>query len=341
MKLSAILGATPDLITASYSSPDRTSIRPVAKEKAPTTMVVPAAQRSVDCTTGSGSIFFIGNATVLIRYAGFTILTDPTFIHKHGEVPLGYGLKTRRLTDPAVDIRDLPPLDLIVLSHFHGDHFDQVAERDLNKAIPIVTTQAAAKELARRGFTDIRPLETWGAVAIEKGEARLRITAMPGRHAPRLIHLALPDVMGSMLEFQSASESVTFRIYITGDTLVTDELKEIPRRYPNIDVGLLHLGGTRVLGLLVTMDGKQGVEAMRIVNPDRAIPIHYNDYDRFQSPLSDFQDEVKEAGLQDRIHYLKHGETYEFHVGPTMQGLNSGQVRDHEVSDPSFRRPLG
>ena len=320
MKLSAVWGATLSLAMMSCQSPDRTAIRPVAKEKAPATMVLPSAQRSADFTTGS--IFFIGNATVLIRYAGFTILTDPTFIHKHGQVPLGYGLKTTRLTDPAVDIQDLPPLDLIVLSHFHGDHFDQVAERDLNKSTPIVTTRAAAEQLAERGFKDIRPLETWGPVTIEKGEARLWITAMPGRHAPRLIHVALPDVMGSMLEFHSASEAVRFRIYITGDTLVIDELKEIPRRYPNIDLGLLHLGGTRVLGLLVTMDGKQGVEAMRIVNPRVGIPIHYNDYDRFQSPLSDFQNEVKAAGLQDRIHYLKHGETYEFHVGPAMQGLN-------------------
>jgi L-ascorbate metabolism protein UlaG (beta-lactamase superfamily) len=205
-------------------------------------------------------------------------------------------------------------LDLILLSHFHGDHFDQVAEQELDKSIPIVTTKAAAEELAERGFKDIRPLEKWGPITIEKGEARLRITAMPGRHAPRPIHFALPDVMGSMLEFQSVSGTVKFRMYITGDTLVIDELKEIPHRYPNIDVALLHLGGTRVLGLLVTMDGKQGVEAMRIVNPDRAIPIHYNDYDRFKSPLSDFQDEVKAAGLQDRVHYLKHGETYNFEV---------------------------
>jgi L-ascorbate metabolism protein UlaG (beta-lactamase superfamily) len=48
-------------------------------------MALASAQRSADLATGS--IFFIGNATVLIRYAGFTILTDPTFIHKHGEVP--------------------------------------------------------------------------------------------------------------------------------------------------------------------------------------------------------------------------------------------------------------
>jgi L-ascorbate metabolism protein UlaG (beta-lactamase superfamily) len=290
------------------------AVRPVATERAPTTMVLPSEQRS-DFTTGS--IYFIGNATVLIRYAGFTILTDPTFIHKHGEVPLGYGLKTTRLTDPAMDIRDLPPVDLIVLSHFHGDHFDEVAERELNKSIPIVTTRTAAEPLAERGFKHIRPLETWGPVTIQKGEARLRITGMPGRHAPRLINLALPEVMGSMLEFQSASEMGQFRIYITGDTLAIDELKEIPRRYSDIDVGLLHLGGTRVFGLLVSMDGKQGVEAMRMVNPRLGIPIHYNDYDRFQSPLSDFQEEVESAGLQDRVHYLSHGQTYEFHVDPS------------------------
>jgi hypothetical protein len=48
----------------------------------------------------TGSIFYIGNATVLIRYAGLTILTDPTFIHIHEKVNLGFGLYTTRLTNP-------------------------------------------------------------------------------------------------------------------------------------------------------------------------------------------------------------------------------------------------
>ena len=65
-----------------------------------------------------------------------------------------------------------------------------------------------------------------------------------------------------------------------------------------------------MLGILVSMDAKQGVEAMRIVDPALAIPIHYNDYDVFTSPLSDFQDEVRAAGLENRVHYLSHGETY-------------------------------
>ena len=87
-----------------------------------------------------GSVYFIGNATTLIRCGPFTILTDPTFIHMHERVSIGYGMHSTRLTDPATNISQLPALDLVLLSHFHGDHFDQVAERELDKSLPIVTT---------------------------------------------------------------------------------------------------------------------------------------------------------------------------------------------------------
>ena len=65
-------------------------------------------------------------------------------------------------------------------------------------------------------------------------------------------------------------------------------------------------------GILVTMDADQGVEALRLVNPDMAIPIHYNDYDVFKSPLEEFAREVQAAGLEKDVIYLKHGETYQF-----------------------------
>jgi L-ascorbate metabolism protein UlaG (beta-lactamase superfamily) len=279
-----------------------------------TELTLPAGDASFDMATGS--LLFIGNATVLIRYAGFTILTDPTFIHMHEQVPLGYGLHATRLTNPAIDIAELPPLDLIVLSHFHGDHFDRVAERELDKSLPIVTTREATKELGRRGFGNTYSLDTWSSLTVAKGDIRLRITSMPGRHGPLLASWLLPKVMGSILEFQSPAHTTLFRIYLTGDTLIIDDLQEIPRRYPEIDLALLHLGGTKVLGIMVTMDAKQGVQMLRTVNPQRAIPIHDNDYDVFKSPLSDFQREVQTAGLIDGVHYLNHGETYTFCVSP-------------------------
>ena len=117
-----------------------------------------------------------------------------------------------------------------------------------------------------------------------------------------------------MLQFESQNGAKLLNLYISGDTLVFDHLHEIPRRYPNIDLGLFHLGGTRIMGILVTMDAKQGVEAVRIINPREVIPIHYNDYEVFKSPLDDFKKAIEEAGLGDRVTYLSHGETYNFEV---------------------------
>lgn len=300
------------LFTACHSQAGTTEGVPGAKSPVAADMTLPASEKSPD--KANGSVTFIGNATVLIRYAGFTILTDPTFIHKHEQVPLGYGLHTTRLTDPAMDIGELPPLDLILLSHFHGDHFDQVAERELDKSLPILTTPEATVALRERGFKNASAVATWSTKTVKKGEATLQATSMPGRHGPPVVDSLLPDVMGSMLEFRSAPDSPTFRMYITGDTLLIDDLKEIPRRYPDIHLALLHLGGTRVLGIMVTMDAKQGVEVMQLVKPRLSIPIHYDDYDVFKSPLSDFQQAVKDAGLEKQVHYLSHGDTYTFHV---------------------------
>ena len=270
--------------------------------------------RNDDPDFGRGSVFFVGTATVIIRYAGFTILTDPNFLHAGDHVHLGYGLTAKRLTNPAVEIEDLPPLDFVLLSHLHGDHFDRLAERKLNKATPIVSNRHATSYLEKVGFTKTRTLGTWEPLDVEKGEATLRLTALPGTHGPGPLGAVLPPVMGSMLEFRRAGEEARMRMYISGDTLVHDRLKEIPRRFPDIDLAMLHLGGTKVLGIFVTMDAEQGLEAMRIMDARTTIPIHYNDYTRFESPLEEFERAVTSAGLDDRVHYLSHGETYEFEV---------------------------
>ena len=278
-----------------------------------TALELPASGSAVKAD--AGSVQFIGNATVLIRYAGFTILTDPNFLHKGEHVHLGYGLKSQRLTDPAIPLDKLPPIDLVVLSHMHGDHFDQLVQEKLDRNIPIVTTPEAAGALADMGFKNRHALATWDALVVRKGGASLRVTAMPARHGPPGGAAPLPETMGSMLEFDAGGKA-GYRIYISGDTLVYEDLDDIPRRYPDIDLALLHLGGTRILGVMkVTMDGKDGVKLLQLVAPHHAIPIHYNDYDVFKSPLSEFESEVKAAGLQGKVTYLKHGDTYRFKPG--------------------------
>src|SRR5918912_3805634 len=95
-------------------------------------------------------ITFIGNATTLLRLGSFTVLTDPNFLHRGQRAYLGYGLSSVRRTEPALDVSDLPPLDAVVLSHLHGDHWDRVAARELDSDLPVFTTPQAARTLARR-----------------------------------------------------------------------------------------------------------------------------------------------------------------------------------------------
>ncbi|MGN6524484.1 MAG: MBL fold metallo-hydrolase [Actinomycetes bacterium] len=264
--------------------------------------------------TGAGDpagarITFIGNATVLIEWGGLTLLTDPNFLHAGMPASIGYGLFTIRTKNPAMSIDDLPPLDAVVLSHLHGDHWDSVARRQLPKDLPILTTKQAAKKVAKQGFREAVGMSTWSIQRIIRGDAEIAITSVPGQHGPGPVAKALPDVMGSVLDLSWAGRR-RLRIYITGDTLLTSAVAEVAATFSDIDLCLLHLGGTKLGPVLLTMDAEQGVGALRTIQPRRAIPIHYDDYRIFTSPISDFDRLAKENGFGPVVRYLERGETY-------------------------------
>jgi L-ascorbate metabolism protein UlaG (beta-lactamase superfamily) len=256
------------------------------------------------------SLTFIGTATTVLRFGPFTLLTDPNFLHRGQFAYLGKGLVSRRRTDPALRVEELPALDAVVLSHMHGDHWDRVARNALPKDTRIVTTPAAARALERQRFANSEPLQTWQSTRLQKDGASLQITALPGRHARGAVRHLLPPVMGSMLEYRLPDGATALRMYITGDTLLVDDLRLIPPRYPSIDVAVLHLGGTTLPGgFVVTMDGREGAELVELVRPRTAVPVHYDDYGVFKSSLADFRAEVERRGLDGVVRYVGRGET--------------------------------
>jgi L-ascorbate metabolism protein UlaG (beta-lactamase superfamily) len=85
-------------------------------------------------------------------------------------------------------------------------------------------------------------------------------------------------------------------------------LRPIAERESAFDLAFLHLGGTRVMGITVTMDAEAGVELMELLQPRLTVPIHTDDYEAFKSPLSEFRAAVESAGLADRVRYLERGE---------------------------------
>ncbi|GHF60700.1 L-ascorbate metabolism protein UlaG (beta-lactamase superfamily) [Amycolatopsis bartoniae] len=256
------------------------------------------------------SLTFIGTATVLLRLGPFTVLTDPNFLHRGQWCYFGQGLVSRRRTEPAAQLAQLPPLDAVVLSHLHGDHFDRVARRDLAATVPILTTSHAAHRLSRKGFRETVPLETWASETLTDGGAALTVTAVPARHAPGLLQRVLPPVMGSIWTYTAAPGADPLRIYVSGDTVVHDELRQIRERSQDIDLAIVHLGGTRVLGVLVTMDDRQGVDLLELLRPAHAVPVHFDDYGNFHSPLSNFLQTVADRKPATAVRTLNRGESF-------------------------------
>ncbi|GGD15629.1 MBL fold metallo-hydrolase [Nocardioides daphniae] len=253
------------------------------------------------------TLTFIGTATTVLRIGSFTLLTDPNFLHRGQRAYLGKGLWSRRVTEPALQPADLPRLDAVVLSHLHGDHFDRVARRDLDRTPPVLTTGPAADKLRKWGF-DARGLHTWERHVLRAGDETLAVESLPGIHARGVMGALLPPVMGSLLE-HSVGGRVRQRVYLSGDTLTGGHLSEIARRHPHIDTAVVHLGGTRVLLHTVTMDAAQGVDFLRRVHPERTVPVHHDDYPVFRSPLSHFLQLARREGLADGIQTVERGQT--------------------------------
>jgi len=280
-----------------------------------------ATSSAPDLQPGTGaSLQFVGTATTLLRCCGFTVLTDPNFLHQGQRAYLGYGLSSERLTEPALSVDQLPELDAVVLSHAHGDHWDREARRGLDRDLPVITTNHARRRLRAQGFSGAVGLDTWEVHQLRRGSATLTITALPGRHAPGPLRHLLPPVMGSMLEFRQDSgegPELVLRLYVTGDTLLFDGLGAIAARWPSIDVGVLHLGGTTLPGgLVVTMTGEAGADLVELVRPGTAVPVHLDDYGVFRSGLADFTAAMERRGLGGRVSAVGRGEVLDLPVRP-------------------------
>src|SRR5215210_3195788 len=116
------------------------------------------------------TVAWLGHATVLINFYGTWLLTDPALRRRVGiQVGPGVTLGPRRLVAPALSVRELPPLDAVLVSHAHMDHCDVATLRRLPRSAHAVV-QRGNLDLVRR-FRRADEL-AWGE-AVEVGGARI------------------------------------------------------------------------------------------------------------------------------------------------------------------------
>jgi L-ascorbate metabolism protein UlaG (beta-lactamase superfamily) len=204
-------------------------------------------------------LHFIGHSTVRIRLAGRTVLTDPVLTSGIG--PLR---RVVPLPDPAV----WAGVDLVLISHLHGDHLHLPSLRMLGAGTRIVVPRGAGRWLRDRGFRRVEELAPGEALR----DGGLRITAVHARHSghrwgPRLTHGPDTRAMGHLVE----GDGVT--VYNSGDTDLFDGMAHLGDR--GIDVALLPVWGWGPTLGPGHLDPARAAQAVALLRPRVAVPVHW------------------------------------------------------------------
>jgi L-ascorbate metabolism protein UlaG (beta-lactamase superfamily) len=224
----------------------------------------------------------LGGPTTLIEIDGWRILTDPTFDAPGGRYTFGWGTSSRKVAGPAQPLEVVAPVDVVLLSHDqHADNLDDAGRALLGRAGTVITTVPAARRLAplaARGLAD------WESTTVEApGRAPLTVTATPARHGPKFSRPIAGKVNGFALHRHGED---TAALWMSGDTVLYDGLREVAQRIP-VDVALLHLGGVRfgfTGPVRFTMTARDGAELIRLLRPRVAVPVHYEGWTHFRDP---------------------------------------------------------
>jgi len=183
---------------------------------------------------GGITLSWIGHSTFLINLDGTMILTDPVFSDKVGINLLGLTtVGLQRLVPPALTIPELPPVDLILVSHAHMDHYDIPSLRRLPRGLPTILARDTTEFIDGLRFSQVQELD-WGQTA---EAASVRIEAVPVRHWGRRYPWDHDRGRNGLLLTKN-KHSILFG----GDTAYTDRLASATNGRP-IDVVILPIGG--------------------------------------------------------------------------------------------------
>jgi len=265
------------------------------------------------------SLQWLGGPTVLMKFGPIQLLTDPM---------LGEGEKAYQMGDPnqmfdlakgpnVIDHKRLTALpdfnisdiDLSILSHTHEDHFDQTAQKQLDRQLRFIVPTGATEQLAAQGFRNIRELD-WGQHwRLSKNGYDIEITALPASHSTdKNINSLLGHGNGYWFVFSHGSWRKS--LYWTGDSFVTNELLESLKAYPTPDIMLPHLGRVGTTGPLgqISMGAEEVLDLIAVIKPKLTIPIHHSTYQLYLEPIQVLLD--KQSTVTEKIQLLSSGETY-------------------------------
>ncbi len=262
---------------------------------------------------------WLGHSTVLINFFGVTVLTDPALFSRVGLGVWPLIIGPKRYVAPALTVSQLPPIDLILLSHAHMDHFDLTTLRRFKKGPAVITAHATADLLQGTRLRHRATELAWGektALSFERlagtGDDTIEVEAFQVNHwGARLRTDDYRGYNGYLIRRGGAA------ILFAGDTANTPLLRKVRGR------GAAGRGGVYDLALMPI--GAYDPWITSHCTPEQAVrmadeagcrfilPIHQQTFrlssEPMEEPIRRFERAF--AGTPERIALRQIGETFE------------------------------
>ena len=249
---------------------------------------------------------WIGHATVLISFFGINILTDPVLFPRIGIRLPGFTIGPKRLTAAALEFRELPRIDLILLSHAHFDHFDLRTLHRFDENTRVITAPNTADLLRWTHLRDITELhwgerKTFGGVSQTIGD--IAISAFQVKHwGARKQRDDYRGYNGYVVERDGR------RILFGGDTAMTDSFAKLRQQ---VDLAIMSIGAYNPW-IHSHCTPEQAVEMATAAGAQFIMPVHHQtfrlSFEPLREPIERFQVALHET--PERIALREIGETF-------------------------------
>ncbi|MGF1477278.1 MAG: MBL fold metallo-hydrolase [Geminicoccaceae bacterium] len=244
---------------------------------------------------GGVRVAWVGHATVLLQIDGYNILTDPHWSERASPVSWA---GPKRIRPPGIAFEDLPPIDLVLVSHNHYDHLDLETLARLDGAHgPVIVTPLGNGELIRGSApgSTIRELD-WGENTRFQD---LTITASPAQHWSSRAGVDRNQALWSAFVMTGPSAN----IYYGGDTGYGPHLRETGRSFRAFDLAVLPIGAyePRWFMSFQHMDPAEAVNAHLNLNARQSLAVHFETFrltdEAFEEPRAELLEALDQASI--------------------------------------------
>jgi len=257
-------------------------------------------------SNGQMGVTFIGHASFFLQIGGQNVVIDPNFAR--------WLFVLKRLRKPGVQIRDLPGIDVVLVTHAHFDHLHRPSLRAIAQharrrgEAPVIVVPTHVLDLVSDlGFSDVVELDWWNSYR----HRNLTITHVPSRHwGARILKDSHRGYGGYVLRAGGHS------VYHAGDTAYFPGFREIGRRLAP-ELALLPIGAYNPPSFRnVHADPADATRAFLDLNARWMVPMHYGTFrlshEPIEEPLQLLEQEARARGIEDRVLVLEEGITQLF-----------------------------